>query len=107
MGTGKQMMKSLKAGNKNHRRLAPKSGQMSASQRDAWDVAKGTDRRNRHRRRSRTPGESLTITALPGKQNKRIKELERKTVSLKSLMNFWRNICFFAANRRKSGKKNG
>ena len=36
------------------------------------------------------------------------KSSKRKTVSLKSLMNFWRkHLLFFTANRRKSGKKNG
>lgn len=36
------------------------------------------------------------------------KSSKRKTVSLKSLMNFWsKHLFFFAANRRKSGKKNG
>ena len=91
-------MKSLKAGNK-----ARKGGwhqrqeEMNcASQRDAWDVgAKCTDRRNRHRCRL-TYTESHYYSIAAQAANKRIKELEKKTVSLKSLMNFWREASAFS-----------
>lgn len=57
---------------------------------------------------SRTPGESLTIAQQLQAANKRIKELEKKNRELEELNEFLEEAsAFFAANRRKSGKKNG
>ena len=77
--------------------------------RDAGDVgAKGTDREIDTGAGSRTPGESFTIAQQLQAANKRIKELEKKNRELEELNEFLEEAsAFFAANRRKSGKKNG
>ena len=55
---------------------------------------------------SRTPGESLTIAQQLQAANKRIKELEKKNRELEELNEFLEETsAFFAANRRKSGRR--
>ena len=50
----------------------------------------------------------LTIAQQLQAANKRIKELEKKNRELEELNEFLEEAsAFFAANRRKSGKKNG
>ena len=73
--------------------------------RDAGDMgAKGAGRRNRHRCRLTYTGRvTYYRTAASGS-----KELEKKSRELEELNEFLEEAsAFFAANRRKSGKKNG
>ena len=56
---------------------------------------------------TRTPGESLNLAQQLQAANKRIRELEKKNRELEELNEFLEEAsAFFAANRRKSGKKN-
>ena len=57
---------------------------------------------------TRLPEESLNLAQQLQAANKRIKELEKKNRELEELNEFLEEAsAFFAANRRKSGKKNG
>ena len=57
---------------------------------------------------TRTPEESLNLAQQLQAANKRIKELEKKNRELEELNEFLEEAsAFFAASRRKSGKKNG
>ena len=57
---------------------------------------------------TRLPEESLNLAQQLQAANKRIKELEKKNRELEELNGFLEEAsAFFAANRRKSGKKNG
>lgn len=57
---------------------------------------------------TRLPEESLNLAQQLQAANKRIKELEKKNRELEELNEFLEEAStFFAANRRKSGKKNG
>ena len=100
MGTGKQYDEEFK---KQAIKLAKEIGTKAAA--DELCIPKGTLGTWVQKARigeidtgagSRTPGESLTIAQQLQAANKRIKELERKTVSLKSLMNFWRKHLLFS-----------
>ena len=56
---------------------------------------------------TRTPEESLNLAQQLQTANKRIRELEKKNRELEELNEFLEEAsAFFAANRRKSGKKN-
>lgn len=56
---------------------------------------------------TRLPGESLNLAQQLQAANKRIKELEKKNRQLEELNEFLEEAsAFFAASRRKSGKKN-
>lgn len=56
---------------------------------------------------TRTPEESLNLAQQLQAANKRIKELEKANRELKELNEFLEEAsAFFAASRRKSGKKN-
>ncbi len=57
---------------------------------------------------TRTPDESLNLAQQLQAANKRIKELEKANRELEELNEFLEEAsAFFAASRRKSGKKNG
>ena len=57
---------------------------------------------------TRSPEESLNLAQQLQAANKRIKELEKKNREIEKLNNFLEEAsAFFAASRRKSGKKNG
>lgn len=57
---------------------------------------------------TRSPEESLNIAQQLQAANKKIKEQEKKIRELEELNEFLEEAsAFFAANRRKSGKKNG
>ena len=57
---------------------------------------------------TRTPEESLNLAEQLQAANKRIKELEKANRELEELNEFLEEAsAFFAASRRKSGKKNG
>ena len=57
---------------------------------------------------TRTVEESLNLAEQLQAANKRIKELEKKNRELEELNEFLEEAsAFFAASRRKSGKKNG
>ena len=57
---------------------------------------------------TRDPEESLNLAQQLQAANKRIKELEKKNRELEELNEFLEEAsAFFAASRRKSGKKNG
>ena len=57
---------------------------------------------------TRTPEESLNLAEQLQTANKRIKELEKANRELEELNEFLEEAsAFFAASRRKSGKKNG
>ena len=56
---------------------------------------------------TRSPGEALSIAQQLQAANKRIKELEKANRKLEELNEFLEEAsAFFAASRRKSGKKN-
>lgn len=56
---------------------------------------------------TRTPEESLSLVQQLQNANKRIKELEKKNRQLEELNEFLEEAsAFFAASRRKSGKRN-
>ena len=112
MGTGKQYDEEFK---KQAIKLAKEIGTKAAA--DELCIPKGTLGTWVQKARigeidtgagSRTPGESLTIAQQLQAANKRIKELEKKNRELEELNDFLEEAyAFFAANRRKSGKKNG
>ena len=110
MGTGKQYDEEFK---KQAIKLAKEIGTKAAA--DELCIPKGTLGTWVQKARigeidtgagSRTPGESLTIAQQLQAANKRIKELEKKNRELEELNEFLEEAsAFFAANRRKSGKK--
>ena len=111
MGTGKQYDEEFK---KQAIKLTKEIGTKAA---DELCIPKGTLGTWVHKARIgeidtgaglRTPGESLTIAQQLQAANKRIKELEKINRELEELNEFLEEAsAFFAANRRKSGKKNG
>ena len=111
-GTGKQYDEDFK---KQAIKLAREVGNTAAS--EELGIPKGTLGTWMHKARlgeidtgsgTRDPGESLNLAQQMQAANKRIKELEKKNRELEELNEFLEEAsAFFAASRRKSGKKNG
>ena len=111
MGTGKQYDKEFKKqaikpakeiGNAAADELGIPKGTLGTWWRRAkkGDIDTGTG--------TRTVEESLNLAEQLQAANKRIKELEKKNRELEELNEFLEEAsAFFAASRRKSGKKNG
>ncbi len=112
MGTGKQYDEEYK---KQAVKLAKEIGNKAAA--EELGIPKGTLGTWLRRERSgeidtgtgtRSPDESLNLAQQLQAANKRIKELEKKNRELEELNEFLEEAsAFFAASRRKSGKKNG
>ena len=112
MGTGRQYNEDFK---EQAIKLAKEKGIKAAAEK--LNIPKGTLGTWVHKARigeidigagSCTPEESLSIAQQLQAANKRIKELEKKNRELEELNEFLEEAsAFFAANRRKSGKKNG
>ena len=112
MGTGKQYDEEFK---KQAVKLAKEVGNNAAAK--ELGIPKGTLGTWMHKARAgeidtgegtRLPGESLNLAQQLQAANKRIKEQEKKIRELEELNEFLEEAsAFFAASRRKSGKKNG
>lgn len=111
MGTGKQYDEEFK---KQAVKLAKEIGNKAAA--EELGIPKGTLGTWLRRERAgkidtgtgtRSPDESLNPAQQLQEANKRIKELEKKNRELEELNEFLEEAsAFFAASRRKSGKKN-
>ena len=112
MGTGKQYYEEFK---KQAVKLAMEVGNKSAA--EELGIPKGTLGTWLRKARAgeidtgsgtRTADESLNLAQQLQAANKRIKELEKANRELEELNEFLEEAsAFFAASRRKSGKKNG
>ena len=112
MGTGKQYDEEFK---KQAVKLAMEVGNKSAA--EELGIPKGTLETWLRKARAgeidsgsgtRTADESLNLAQQLQAANKRIKELEKANRELEELNEFLEEAsAFFAASRRKSGKKNG
>lgn len=112
MGTGKQYDEEFK---KQAIKLAKEVGNKAAA--EELGIPKGTLGTWLQKARAgeidtgsgtRSPEESLNLAQQLQTANKRIKELEKANRELKELNEFLEEAsAFFAASRRKSGKKNG
>lgn len=112
MGTGKQYDEEIK---KQAVKLAMEVGNKSAA--EELGIPKGTLGTWLRKARAgeidtgsgtRTADESLNLAQQLQAANKRIKELEKANRELEELNEFLEEAsAFFAASRRKSGKKNG